>query len=148
MSSKNGWSRRTLPITDVKLVIMVDAELDQLLDVVGRKLRLTKSSLARMAICRLTEDALTREMSREDTDEPLLKRFFCKTMPAKEKPASAEGEKAPKGFNAAEVLGDKPQDAPLGVSKEQMTKLLLLAARGATKQEDLDEIFELMNSNQ
>ena len=32
MSSKNGWSRRTLPITDVKLVIMVDAELQVAVD--------------------------------------------------------------------------------------------------------------------
>lgn len=125
MSNKNGWCRRTLPITDVKMVIMIDTELDELLDIVGRKLRLTKSSLARMAICRLTEDALTREMAREDADEPLLKRFFKETLSAKE-----SGER-PKPKNA-----DEPE-----LSK----KHLYLALRGATKQEDIDEILELLN---
>ena len=63
MSSKNGWSRRTLPITDVKMVIMIDTELDELLDIVGRRLRLSKSSLARMAICRLTEEQRIKDFS-------------------------------------------------------------------------------------
>lgn len=138
MSSKNGWSRRTLPITDVKLVIMVDAELDQLLDVVGRKLRLTKSSLARMAICRLTEDALTRELSREDADEPLLKRFFKETLPTaprQKKPPE------PKEVCEEEVLDTAEREPkPAKLSK----KHLLLALRGATKQEDIDEILELL----
>lgn len=138
MSSKNGWSRRTLPITDVKLVIMVDAELDQLLDVVGRKLRLTKSSLARMAICRLTEDALTRELSREDADEPLLKRFFKETLPTA--PRQKETPE-PKGGCEEEVLDTAEREPkPAKLSK----KHLLLALRGATKQEDIDEILELL----
>lgn len=138
MSSKNGWSRRTLPVTDVKLVIMVDTELDQLLDVVGRKLRLTKSSLARMAICRLTEDALTRELSREDADESLMKRFFKETLPTKPEPEEVP-KKEPKGFCMEEVLGEKPA--------KLSRKHLLLALRGATKQEDIDEIMELLENN-
>lgn len=143
MSSKNGWSRRTLPVTDVKLVIMVDTELDQLLDVVGRKLRLTKSSLARMAICRLTEDALTRELSREDADESLMKRFFKETLPTKPQPEEAP-KKEPKGFCMGEVLGEKPEaEKPAKLSR----KHLLLALRGATKQEDIDEIMELLENN-
>lgn len=141
MSSKNGWSRRTLPITDVKLVIMVDAELDQLLDVVGRKLRLTKSSLARMAICRLTEDALTRELSREDADEPLLKRFFKETLPMKPRRKKIPDEQQ-KDFDE-ECLGEEERattPAPAKLSK----KHLYLALRGATKQEDIDEILALL----
>lgn len=60
MATANKFAKRTLPITDVKLVIMIDAEMDDMLEVLGRRLRLTKSSICRMAICRLNEDSLTK----------------------------------------------------------------------------------------
>lgn len=161
MATINKNARRTcLPITDVKLIVMIDAEMDDMLEVLGRRLRLSKSSLARMALCRLNEDSLTKETldeilapSREHAKARPLGMRASPLRDSENAPGSAEerirdAEERIYGKDAPEMRRKNTLEDAQKRAKwmQTYTRALSRCLRDAEDEADADEIEEFFTS--